>query len=193
MIACNTEQLEGMVYRCENCPGFQALQTFLRNKFTEMDIDDEVSNSQWKSTDRTSLRTNVSTFDEFTELLLYSVSNLTTHSFIAKSQARYLKSRKVNNDEPTCIILLDFAENYHVVQDQTQGYNWNKEQCSLHPMVIYYKDDNNELHDKSICISADLEHDTSFVYQLQKIVTKCISEKTRERPNTIAWCCGGNC
>ena len=96
MIVCDTEQLECIVHRCENCPGFQVLQTFFENKFTEMDIDGNVSYSQWESNDRTSLRTNTWNVDKFIELLVYSVDNLTTHSFIAKSQARYLKLRKAN-------------------------------------------------------------------------------------------------
>ena len=43
-------------------------------------------------------------------------------------------------DEETCIILLDFVENYHfIVQDEVQGYHKNKDQCTRHPVVIYYK------------------------------------------------------
>ena len=180
MIVCDTEQLECMVHCCENCPGFQALQIFLQNKFTELNIDDDVSYSQWESTDRTSLRTNTLTVDKFIELLVYSVGKLTTHSFITVIQTRHLKSRKANIDESTCIILLDFDKNYYyVVQDETQGYHWNKKQCTLHLVIIYYKDDNNELQHHAICImSADVEHDTSFVHQLQTIVNKWIRENS---------------
>ena len=28
---------------------------------------------------------------------------------------------------------------YYVVQDEVQGYHWNKEQCTLHPVILYYK------------------------------------------------------
>ena len=48
-------------------------------------------------------------------------------------------------DDTSFLILLDFAENYHyVVQDEVQGRHWNKEQCTLHPVVLYYKDDNSK-------------------------------------------------
>ena len=65
---------------------------------------------------------------------------------------------------------MDFAENYHyVVQDEIQGYHWNKDQRTMHPMVIYFKD--GVLHHMSLCIiSDDLEHETCFVHELQKIV-----------------------
>ena len=72
LIVCDTEQLEYMVHCCENCPSFQAQQTFLENKFTELNIDDNVSYSQWEKMDRTSLKTNTLTVDEFIELLVYS-------------------------------------------------------------------------------------------------------------------------
>ena len=59
---------------------------------------------------------------------------------------------------------MDFAENYHyVVQDEVQGSHWNKEQCTLHPVVLYLKEDNNEVQCTSVCfLSNDLEHDTSL-------------------------------
>ena len=97
------------------------------------------------------------------------------HSFSAKSQARYLKLWKEEIDEETCIILLDFVENYHfIVQDEVQGYHWNKGQCTRHPVVIYYK---NQPFHTSICIlSDDLYHDTSFVHKLQGLVCNFIQE-----------------
>ena len=100
---------------------------------------------------------------------MYKIDKLTTHSFISKSQARYLKTRKAELDDTSCLILLDFAENYYyVVQDEVQGYHWNKEQCTLHPVVLYYKDDNKEVQCTSLCfLSSDLEHDSSLVFELQ--------------------------
>ena len=118
----------------------------VEKKLKEYDTTDEISYSQLDSTDRTTLNTMTSSVTDFIELLVYLVDNLTKHSFIAKSQARYLKERKENLDEKTCIILLDFAENYHyIVQDEIQGYHWNKEQCKLHPVVMYFKDEENNL------------------------------------------------
>ena len=128
-----------MVHRCSNCPGYAALEKYVRDKFTELEIEEEMSYSQWESVDRTTLRTNTADVDDFIDLLVYSVDNLTTHSFTAKSQAQYLKSRKEDISDTECIILLDFAENYHyIVQDEIQGYHWNKDQCTLHPVVIYF-------------------------------------------------------
>ena len=76
---------------------------------------------------------------------MYKIDKLTTHSFIAKSQACYLKTRKAEMDDTSCLILLDFAENYHYeVQDEVWDRHWNKEQGILHPVVLYYKEDNSK-------------------------------------------------
>ena len=142
IIVCDIENMECMVHRCENCPGSDALHTYLQKKFKEYDVDDNITFSQWDSTDRTAQRTCTAPGEDFLEQLVYKIDKLTTQSFIAKSQARYLKTRKAEMDDTSCLILLDFAENYHyVVQDEVQGRHWNKEQCTLHPVVLYYKDD----------------------------------------------------
>ena len=62
------------------------------------------------------------------------------------------------------IILMDFAENYSfIVQDAVQGFHWENSQATLHPFVIYYKD-NEELKNISCCIISDsLQHDTVAV------------------------------
>ena len=46
----------------------------------------------------------------------------------------------------TCIVLADFAENYSmVVQDAVQGCRWTQQQCTIHPLVIYYKNAQEKL------------------------------------------------
>ena len=55
------------------------------------------------------------------------------------------------------------------MQDEVQGFHWNKDQCILHPVVIYHRNQLGDLLCLSLCfISDDLEHDTSFVFNLQR-------------------------
>ena len=54
----------------------------------------------------------------------------------------------------------------HVVQDEIQGYHWNKDQCTLHPVVIYFKNDGVLHHISLHIIYDDLEHDSCFVHEL---------------------------
>ena len=101
---------------------------------------------------------------------------LTVHLYIAKSQARYLSVLKENLLSSTSIVLADFAEIYSmVVQDAVQGWHWTKQQCTIHPLVLYYKNAQEKLAVQSmVFFSNDLEHDTGFAYQLQKLLCNYI-------------------
>ena len=58
---------------------------------------------------------------------------------------------------PDCALVLgDFAENYtFVVQDEIQSFHWSKQYCTLHPVVVYYKE-NGKLAQKSFCFILNL-------------------------------------
>ena len=118
------------------------------------------------------MKTLVSTLGEFYDVLCEKIDNLTVHSFTAKSQAAYLKSLKENLAEDTAIVTLDFAENYqYVYQNEVQSYHWCKEYCSIHPVVIYLKEE-GQLKCVSLCVlSDDLKHDTVFVHKVMEITT----------------------
>jgi hypothetical protein len=133
----------------------------------------EINFKQWTKVDRAELVSMKLPIHEFVELLTEKLDNVTAHSFIAKTQSSYLKHLKETIKPDEVIVLGDFAENYSfVIQDEIQGYHWNKSQCSLHPIVIYYRE-NNSLMDSSLCIlSADLDHDVSFVYKVLREAVK---------------------
>ena len=68
-------------------------------------------------------------------------------------------------------MLSELAEKYSsVIQDEVQGYHWNKSQCSFHPVVLYHCSENS-LVTTSLCIlSDDLDHDASFVYNVTEAI-----------------------
>ncbi|XP_065063915.1 uncharacterized protein LOC135690325 isoform X1 [Rhopilema esculentum] len=60
---------------------------------------------------------------------------------------------------------------------EVQGYHWNQKQCTLHPVVIYYKENNGVIGSTSLCfLSDDLEHDVHFVYNVLKATAHHIRE-----------------
>ena len=79
----------------------------------------------------------------------------------------------------TVICLGDFAENYkYVIQDEIQSFHWSNDQCTLHPLILYNKS-NEELEQNAYCIvSNDNEHDVNMVYEIQKRITNDIKKKT---------------
>lgn len=78
--------------------------------------------------------------------------------------------------EDEVITLGDFAENYmFIIQDEIQGFHWNKQSCTLHPIVMYHNKD--KLTEKCLCfISDDLNHDTGFVHEVMKRTVDYIQE-----------------
>ena len=134
----------------------------------DIDNDDfEIDFKQWTTTDCTELIFRKLPVDEFINFLREKLDKITAHSFIAGAQSQYLKQLKDNLKPNEAVVLVDFAENYQFqVQDEIQGYHWNKNYCSLHPFVVYYKSD-DILSQSSVCVlSDDLDHDVFFVYKV---------------------------
>ena len=135
------------------------------------DYDDEtvIEFNQWTSTDRANLISCHDNVPQFTNLVIQQLEKLTAHSFIAKCQSNYLRESKENLEANEVIILGDFAENYSfVLRDEVLGFHWNLLQCTLQPVVVYYKD-GDALQSVSYCIiTDDNKHDFGMVYQVQK-------------------------
>ena len=77
---------------------------------------------------------------KFVDLLATTVDDMTANHYISKAQSTCLMNQKENLDSDTCIIMIDFAENYqYVLEDEIQSFHRNNNQCSIQPAVIYYK------------------------------------------------------
>ncbi|XP_065675929.1 uncharacterized protein LOC136092137 [Hydra vulgaris] len=109
-------------------------------------------------------------------MVMEKLVKLTAHSYISKCQSKYLKNHKEETPSNSAIILGNFVENYSfVVQDEVQG--WNNLQCTLHPVVVYYKE-NQVLHSTSYCIiSDDNNYDVPTVYEVQKSIINNLKQK----------------
>ena len=117
----------------------------------------------------------------FIEMLITSLEELKPHSFISREQARYLNELKENLAESSVILLGDFAENYSfVVQDDVQSFHWNNMQCSLHPVVIYYRKDDALHHLSYTVISDDTTHDVNFVYKVIQVIISDIKPRIKQ-------------
>ena len=169
-IVCSLDEKECMMHCCESCPGTSALMEFL-NQFAGCDKEEEFHYSGWDTTDWATLTTITTAYEEYKETLVNVTDNLTKHSHLAKCQAKFLKLKKETLIENEGIVLGDFAKNYQfLIQDEIQSYNWSKEYCTLHPLVLYYLDSDGSLQHDSLCfISDDNSHYTSFVYKLQSM------------------------
>ena len=79
-------------------------------------------------------------------MLIDAIDKLTKHSYLAKCQAQHLNDKKQSLRSEEALVLGDFAENYQfLIQDEIQSYHWSKKYCTLHPVVVYFKDDTGSL------------------------------------------------
>ena len=152
-------------------------------------MDSEIHYCQWQTTDRVALATLTTTFEEYKELFIGSINNLTRHSYLAKAQARYVKSKKESLGATKVMVLGDFAENYqYLTQDEIQSFHWSKEYCTLHPLVIYYKDADGNLQHYSLCfISDDNTLNTSFVHNIQTLLVEFLKQRLWTSQSSITF------
>lgn len=162
---------------CERCPGTNIIQDMsveLQNRDIEM-----ISFKQWQQVDRCSIESIQIETQQFFDIFCEKLCKLIPHHFIAKEQTKYLMHCKQNLQTNECIMICDFSENYSfVVQDAIQGFHWSNAQCTIHPIAIYYKDENDELQFTSlIAIAESLKHNHIAVRLFLKKSYEFIKDK----------------
>nr|XP_047140235.1 uncharacterized protein LOC124815519 [Hydra vulgaris] len=131
---------------------------------SKFEDDDEIEFDQWTTTDMLNLTHNKEPVFEYIELVCRKLEKLAPHSYLAKSQALYLRSRKEDMNEVTALFLGDFSENYKfVVQDEVQSFHWKNLQCTLHTVIIYFQKEGILKHKIYCVISDDMIHDVNMV------------------------------
>ena len=106
------------------------------------------------------------------------------HAFRVKIQYQQFRNMKdqVLNTNHHVLIQMDFAENYTCqVMEEIQSAYWNADMYTLHPAVIYYRNnDQAELSHKSFVFFSDiLHHNTAFV---SVVIHKMMEEVKRLCP-----------
>ena len=173
-MVCNTENEDCMLGKCNKCPTTDLVEQELYEATLTCE---EISFSEWSRTDGTKLIQRTLPKDQFINIFLKNLRDLISHDFIAKSQSKFLKKCKDELDENEVVILGDFAENYSsIIQNEVQAHYFNKNQSTLHPFVVYYKEQ-GELKSKSVVIISDcLTHDSWTVHYFLKVLINYIKE-----------------
>jgi hypothetical protein len=92
-------------------------------------------------------------------------SALVFHDFVAKQQISFMNDGKENLKVGEFYVIGDFYENFRfVIQDEAQGYHWASDHATIHPYVIYFKEDDVLKHTSYVIISDCLEHTIATVY-----------------------------
>ena len=168
-----------MMHCCESCLRSAALKKFLDDELSHLDMDSEFHYYLWPTTDRAALAALPTTFEEYKQLLINSINNLTQHLYLAKAQARNVKSKKESLDINKVMVFGNIAEKYqHLIQDEIKSFHWSKKYWTLHHLVIYYKiADGNLQHYSLSFISDDDTHDTNFVHKIQALLVEFLKHR----------------
>ncbi|KAJ4446093.1 hypothetical protein ANN_12785 [Periplaneta americana] len=140
-ILCNPPSIYCYLKQCSSCPGPDNIIKHIREQFDAEAIE-QITYKQWVIVDRTNLETLQSSTDEFVDKLSSKLLSLLPHVFIAQQQSQFLVECKENIQSENYIVIADFSENYSfVIQDSVQGVHWNNCQATIHPFVVYFKED----------------------------------------------------
>ena len=155
LMVCNKQNKNCMLHSCNSCPGIDAVESYLykyihdqfHTKSFNLDsdvIDDDIDSHfheievkylRWVTTDHSQLLKQSCSLGDFIEKFASK-----SHSFITKAQNKFLATAKSTLQPNQAIAILDFSQNYSfLIQDEVQGFHWNKSQCTLHPVAIYWK------------------------------------------------------
>lgn len=159
---------------CDKCSqNLKKLSDLMIQNFENLGIF-EIKYKKWTNTDRCNLETLVDDVEEFVKNFCKHLRKLIPHNFIAKQQSQFVKNKMESIKPGEILVQLDFAENYSfIVQDATQGFHWNNAQSTVHPFVIYYRNNNEgPLEHKSFVIISDCKNHDSIAVHLfiQKMI-----------------------
>lgn len=168
---------------CENCPLMDRFEKWFLEELQERNII-EITYEQWISTDRCDIETLVKPVEDFVSYFCEKLEKLLTHDYIKTQQASFLYNMKANLQENEVVVICDFSENYSfVLQDEVQSHHWNNDQATIHPFVIYYRDQKGSLANLSfVVISEVLNHDTIAVHVF---ISKLIAFLKQQMPVKI--------
>lgn len=103
---------------------------------------------------------------------------LLRHDFIAKRQSEFFKSKKENLEQGEMLVLCDFSENYSfVVQEESQSFHWSKQQCTIHPFMLYWKEGDSQQKQSIVVIAECTDHNVTAVHLFQNKLINYVKEK----------------
>ena len=113
--------------------------------------------------------------EEFITCFKQRIGEFRQHVARVKQQFQALSECKKTLPAGECIVQMDFAENYVCVPlEEVQSGYWSQDGVTLHPIVVYYRDNNNELaHQSMVVVSDEKGHNsTTVVAILRKVIPR---------------------
>ena len=121
------------------------------------------------------------TKEDFLALMKEEIVEFKDHAGRVKNQYNQVKQLKEILPSNHAMVQMDFAEDYKCQsQDEIQSAYRNATQVTLHPTVVYYKEENTLEHKSFVFVSDEPAHNASTVFTILK---KFVPEIKKIVPN----------
>jgi hypothetical protein len=110
---------------------------------------------------------------EFVDLIKTEYDEFLNHVHRVKAQYSALRELKENLPKQHLILQMDSAVNFSCASmDEIQSAYWNATSVTLHPVVVYYRSDNDNIEHKNFIYVSDVNHhnSTAVLTILQKLM-----------------------
>lgn len=115
--------------------------------------------------------------DEFKESFKIQVGKFREHAYRVTTQYSEVKRLKDHMEEDEATLQMDFAQNYTCGHtEEIQSAYFAKEQVTLHPMVLHYKEGNELRHKSFVAVSDERAHNSFAVFAFIKTIIPRIKE-----------------
>lgn len=119
---------------------------------------------------------------KFIDIVTKETKEFRSHVERIRHQYEQLRDLKLKLPKTHVICQMDFAENYTCSHaDEIQSAYFAKPAVTLHPMVVYYRDDNDVLQHKSFLMTTDeLAHKAFTVFAFMKRIQREIKQLVKD-------------
>ena len=177
---CDATRGDCMMQLCADCPREDGVLCFLNialgknisadssdsDDDSDDDLEGELRYKQWVSTDRCTLVDVVESREDFLKNLSQKISQLSKHHHLAEEQSAHFRNLKASVQPGEAVIVGDFSENYSfTVQEEIQSFHWDAAQCTIHPFVVYWRENDAGRHQSFCFVSDETKHSASMVHE----------------------------
>jgi len=161
--------------------------------FVEMK-DGKVALQQWQKVEqadgkkRTKIVEKRMLKDELVSIVQKQTADFLVHCSRVKAQYTALNNLKEKLPEKQIIVQMDFAENFICMSaDEVQSAYWNSAAVTLHPVVVYFKEEGSLKHKNYVIVSDDHGHNIGLVYAFLKDLVSQIKEVVGDLEKIHYW------
>lgn len=156
-LVCDENNVDCIFSRCPTCSNLFLLK--IQQKI--IDPNKQIQWYQWITQHGFSKKREfIGTVKECVAVLKTKVEPFLTHVFIKRQQSAYFENVKLNLDDETVCIQVDFSENFHIrVQDAVQSSFYANDAVSLFICYVWYSNGGRSF----VYASDDLSHDKYYV------------------------------